>query len=180
MASVSIVQPCDLLSTEEFDTQDLLPLQPQPRVLWLGDPKLKMLFPVLFAKTRWGAGMYSGRRREQGSFSGALLANVPGSPPGSACLYNVCHLFLLISSYLYFTLVGCFYGFVLVSLNYSSLKEINSYEPDMDKRWRVCSKQTGIFFDPSSGEFVQPLHLPNNNKKQWQHTKKMAMRLFML
>lgn len=81
-----------------------------------------------------GSGLVEWKEREQGCFSGALLANVPGSPPGSASLYNVCPLFLLLPSYLYFTLVGCFYGFVLVSLNYSSLKEINSYEPDMDKR----------------------------------------------
>lgn len=54
---------------------------------------------------------------------------------------------------------------MLVPLNYSSLKEINSSEPAMEKS-RVCFRHAGIFFDPSFGLFSLYIS-PGNGKKNW-------------
>ena len=128
----------------------MLPHQPQPRMLWLGVPRLIFLFAQPLARTGWGVSLQKAWKEEgAGLFLRDAASKCPWlsltrhQPLSTTCN---CHLFLLFSTFFFF-LVGCFYSFMLVPLNYSFLKEINSSEPAMEKS-RVCFRHAGIFFDP--------------------------------
>ena len=142
-------KPRDILSTEEFHEICYL-TSLSPGCSGLESPDLYSYSPSPLPELggEWVCRRH-GRRRERGFFSGTLLANVPGSPsPGiSLSLQPAIVICSSCSLPFFFFLVGCFYSFMLVPLNYSFLKEINSSEPAMEKS-RVCFRHAGIFFDP--------------------------------